>query len=215
MNQLIDTIIWDWNGTLLNDIDACVESINALLQSRRLPLMDKTRYKELFGFPVRLYYENIGFDFSKEPYDEVAMEFMNEYLTRLHRLELHSDVLPVLKHFRDHSYRQAVLSAMEQETLEKSLDQKGITPFFSVIMGISNHFAEGKTENARKILSSLNLNPENALLIGDTIHDHEVAEKIGCRCVLVADGHQSPERLKATGRQVVKDLFELIRVPLG
>jgi phosphoglycolate phosphatase len=211
----IKTIIWDWNGTLLNDVDACVESINVLLKARQLPLMNRLRYKTLFGFPVQCYYEEIGFDFTREPYDVVAFEFMDEYLSRLSDLQLHSDVIPVLNYFKLNQYTQAVLSAMEQETLNRSLAEKGITSFFSVIMGIQDHFAEGKIENGKKIIRELNIAPENALLIGDTIHDHEVASEIGCKCILVADGHQAPERLRKTGRTVVEDLFELIGRPLG
>jgi phosphoglycolate phosphatase len=177
--------------------------------------MNRLRYKTLFGFPVQRYYEEIGFDFTREPYDVVAFEFMDEYLSRLSDLQLHSDVIPVLNYFKLNQYTQAVLSAMEQETLNRSLAEKGITSFFSVIMGIQDHFAEGKIENGKKIIRELNIAPENALLIGDTIHDHEVASEIGCKCILVADGHQAPERLRKTGRTVVEDLFELIGRPLG
>lgn len=65
--QGINTIIWDWNGTLFNDIDICIESINLLLFERGIDQIDKKRYLEVFDFPVRDYYERIGFDLKKKP----------------------------------------------------------------------------------------------------------------------------------------------------
>ena len=70
-------IIWDWNGTLLNDVDICVKSMNHLLEKRNLPLLDINRYKTVFGFPVKDYYAKIGFDFTKENFEIPANEYMD------------------------------------------------------------------------------------------------------------------------------------------
>ena len=64
----IETIIWDWNGTLLNDLRLCVKTINSLLEKRSLPVLTTSSYKEVFSFPVKDYYEKVGFDFSKEDF---------------------------------------------------------------------------------------------------------------------------------------------------
>jgi hypothetical protein len=56
-------IIWDWNGTLLNDITICIKSMNILLKERTLPLISEDKYRDIFTFPVRNYYEQLGFDF--------------------------------------------------------------------------------------------------------------------------------------------------------
>jgi len=69
----VETIIWDWNGTLLNDVDICVESINILLSERGHKPLSKSLYREIFTFPVKAYYELAGFDFTNESFDfEVA-----------------------------------------------------------------------------------------------------------------------------------------------
>jgi phosphoglycolate phosphatase len=77
--QGINTIIWDWNGTLLDDVDMCIESINILLKRRNLDMLSRKRYRDIFTFPVRDYYETAGFNFSKEPWDKVAHEFIDLY----------------------------------------------------------------------------------------------------------------------------------------
>jgi phosphoglycolate phosphatase len=205
----ITNIIWDWNGTLLNDVDICVDTMNSLLGKRQLPLMDLMKYRSVFDFPVIHYYELLGFDFDKEPYDDVAMEFINTYLQWLDSAELHSDVKTALAHFKNTDYKQSILSAMEQDTLNNSVSSKGISNYFTVIQGISDHYAHGKIGIAKEAIQKIGVNADEVILIGDTIHDHEVALEIGCECILVADGHQSPERLARTGRKVVNDLLEL------
>ena len=57
-------IIWDWNGTLLNDRWLCVEAINQALNKRNLPMLTEGKYKDVFSFPVEDYYKKVGFDFS-------------------------------------------------------------------------------------------------------------------------------------------------------
>lgn len=50
--------------------------------------------------------------------------------------------------------------------------------------------------------------PEKVLMVGDTLHDLEVANAMGIKCVLVAQGHTSYTRLRDTGAFVFNDLFE-------
>ena len=62
-------IIWDWNGTLLNDTWLCVEGINKSLEKRSLQTITEEIYRKVFSFPVEDYYKRLGFDFKKEPFE--------------------------------------------------------------------------------------------------------------------------------------------------
>jgi phosphoglycolate phosphatase len=115
----------------------------------------------------------------------------------------------VLQYFQELGFRQFILSAMEQKSLEESIENRGITPFFDGISGINNNLAHSKLENARELISNYKINPKESILIGDTIHDAEVAGDIGIDVVLVARGHQSEERLQKTGLPVINNLSKL------
>ena len=69
MKKNFTTILWDWNGTLLNDTDFCISIVNGLLRARDKEALTKARYLEIFNFPVKDYYKKAGFDFSKEELD--------------------------------------------------------------------------------------------------------------------------------------------------
>ncbi|MBU1011544.1 MAG: HAD hydrolase-like protein [Bacteroidetes bacterium] len=202
----IKTIIWDWNGTLLDDTIICKSIINNLLEQRNLPKLSLQKYKEIFTFPVKDYYHKAGFDFTQEDFEIPANEFIVSYTDKVKLAKLHQEATKVLEYFKSGNIKQFILSAMEQNSLKKSIEQYGIYHYFQAIYGISDHYAHSKTANAKRLISDYDLNPSEVCLLGDTVHDHEVAELIGCQCILIADGHQTKNRLIATGRIVYDSL---------
>jgi phosphoglycolate phosphatase len=201
-----DTIIWDWNGTLLNDIDICIESINCLLSDRKLPLLSREKYLDIFGFPVIDYYKRIGFDLQKEPFEIPARQYIEIYTSKIKACCLHNSAVQVLTFFKNKGFRQLILSASELNILEESVDHFNIRNFFETFMGLDNHFATSKTELGLQLFRNLDINPDKACFIGDTTHDFEVAAMLGCKCILVAEGHQSFSKLKDTGTIVIEKL---------
>ena len=203
------TIIWDFNGTLLNDMQVCIDCMNIMLKERDLPVLDLERYRDIFTFPVRDYYLSLGFDFQKEPFDIPAHQFIDLYRENLHLAPLHRDISEVLDYFDQHHFQQVILSAMEQEFLADTLKSKGILKYFSKVAGITNHLGEGKVEMAKELIAFLGKTPEQICMIGDTVHDYEVALGSGISCILIAQGHQSFERLCSLNCLVLKDMKTL------
>ena len=207
-------IIWDWNGTLLDDVGICVSCMNEVLSKRNITQLNAEHYRSIFTFPVKEYYQKAGFDFSKEDFEKPAMEFISLYYQALPKANLFSCIENVLTSFQKKGLRQLVLSAMEHDNLVSSLKCKGIFEFFSKVTGMTNHYAHSKLEIGQALLAGeSSFNKEEMLLIGDTLHDLEVAEKLGIDCVLVAQGHQSKERLLKETQLVfdkLKDVVELL-----
>lgn len=203
-------IIWDWNGTLLDDVDICVESMNGLLMKRYLPPLTTLLYKQIFTFPVKDYYKEVGFDFSQESFDEVAVEFIDAYRIKVKQATTFKPVERILKSFKNAGYKQFLISAMEHNFLEETLVANNILQNLEAFSGINDHHANGKLEMAKGFFKKHNIDASKVFFIGDTVHDFEVAESLGVKCVLVANGHQSFERLKETGTTVVNELSDLI-----
>ena len=206
----IDGIIWDWNGTLLDDTELCVKTINEMLLKRNLQQLSVSKYKDVFSFPVKDYYQKIGFDFKNEPFEIPALEFIDNYNGRVQRCTLHKSSTTVLRYFQSVGIRQFILSAMKQDALELCLEQQKVSHFFEHISGLDNHYAVSKLKNGQKLLSALNLEANKVVLIGDTVHDYEVAHKLGCRCILIANGHQSRQILDSTGVLVIDEIGQLL-----
>lgn len=204
-----NTIIWDWNGTLLDDAEICRIAINKMLKKRNLSELSLEEYRTIFTFPVMEYYKKVGFDFEKEEWDTVAMEFINLYMIALPECGLTDFATETLENFKQKGYRQAIISAMQHEALLKSVTNLGIFHYFDYIGGIGDHYAQSKIDNARNYFDQAGLYPEKVILIGDTIHDSEVAAELHCKCILVATGHQSFNRLATSGLIVINNLSEI------
>lgn len=203
-------IIWDWNGTLLNDTRQAVEIMNQMLTRRGLQALSVDQYKSVFTFPVKDYYLKIGFDFQTEPFEVPALEFIDLYNSQVKDCSLHFDTLKVLNHFQSVGVKQYILSAMEQEVLNDCLKHYQIDVFFEHVSGLDNFYAASKMLNGQRLITELKLDPSDLVLIGDTVHDFEVATELGCQCILIADGHQSKAVLQATGVLVIDSIRQLV-----
>ncbi len=211
MTTTYNTILWDWNGTLLNDVTESIDSINELLSKRNMPTITVGYYKEIFCFPVIDYYKKLNFNFEKELWKKVAAEFMASYHAKEHILGLFDDSLIALEHFKSNGYKQYILSAMKKDSIIKMTNNLGITHYFNGIYGLDNHYANGKIDLGFELLSKENLSPQNCLMIGDTTHDAEVADAIKCKAALISQGHQNYEILKNTGHSSYHNLESLIK----
>jgi phosphoglycolate phosphatase len=202
-------VIWDWNGTLLDDLELSVSAMNAMLARRGLPVLDRARYHALFDFPVRAYYERLGLDVSGTRFEALSAEFIAAYEAgRLGtRLQPHAE--SVLAAVEAAGLTQSILSAYHQTTLREIVAHFGLAQRFIRLTGLDNIHAHGKVELGRLWLNELGLPRAEVLLIGDTLHDLEVAQDLGVDCILVAHGHHSAERLRAAHAQVYANLREL------
>lgn len=205
---MISCVIWDWNGTLLDDVDISIEAMNRVLERYGLERLGIARYREIFRFPVRDYYELAGFDFGKVDFEKPAMEFIEEYYSLVEAAGLSRGALEAVDRFSAHGIRQIILSASERESLVRQVRRLGIEERFSEILGIDNHFAASKSELALKWISDNNMDKNNTVFIGDTTHDFEVARAAGCGCVLVSSGHQSAETLRTVSPHIARDIAE-------
>ena len=208
-------IIWDWNGTLLDDGWLFVDVMNTILKRRKMKTITLEKYREIFGFPVKNYYTKLGFDLEKEPFEESGMRFIKEYENRRYEAQLYPQVIPLLSDLQTIGISHSILSAQHQTLLDDLTQYYNIRDYFIQVIGLDNHYAHSKVENGIRWVNRLKSNAQEVLLIGDTDHDFEVAETIGVDCLLLSHGHHSHDRLQKTGAKVVQglnDIFQLFEI---
>lgn len=202
---MIKQILWDWNGTLLDDLAYGIDVRNRTFPAFGLPTMPSVEeYHRQFTFPIRTYYERAGV--TDENFVAVAHAWMDEYVRGFSTVPLHGDARDTLDRFREAGMRQAVLSASKRDMLLAQIASFGIEGYFSDILGLDNIYAGSKEEIGRAYLNCCGVQPEETVMLGDTLHDADVARSLGVRCVLIARGHQSHETLLLVGFPVVSTL---------
>jgi phosphoglycolate phosphatase len=194
---------------LFDDVTLCVAIINDMLAKRRLSPITVEEYRDVFTFPVRTYYSQVGFDLDSESFEALSEEFHETYEASRHGCALHSSTGAVLEQVAASGKSQSILSAYEHERLLSLIQDRGLGAYFEHLIGLDNVLARSKVQQGRQLLAMLPHSPADVLLVGDTLHDAEVAETLGTDCVLVAHGHQSKSRLEQSGVPVINTLQEL------
>ena len=203
-------LVWDWNGTLLDDVDLCITIVDDMLTRRGLPpLTTRERYHQVFTFPIKTYYEKAGFDFTKEPYEELAEEWTVIYDRLVKTCPLFPETEEALDAVGALGVRQLIVSASRHDKVTEQVRRAGIFHRLEAVLGIGDVYAHGKEGLARQYFAERGIAPEQVLFVGDTLHDAQVAKDMGCGCVLVARGHQGAEQLKAAKVPILRDLFEV------
>ncbi len=202
-------IIWDWNGTLLNDRWLSIKAMNQVLSRRSLPRLTEKQYLEIFIFPVIDYYRRLGFDFNREPFSVVGTEFIEEYTKRMFQVHLHPRTRELLEQLSTGGITHSLLSAASQKMLDIIIERHQLQSFFQKILGQDNHYAYGKEKVGEDWIREMEYEKEEVLFIGDTLHDLEVADKLEVSCILLSHGHTSHQRLVEGGGVVLRDMSEL------
>ncbi|MDV7393231.1 HAD family hydrolase, partial [Arthrospira platensis SPKY1] len=164
-------VIWDWNGTLLDDGFLCVEVLNGMLQQRALPVIDHDAYRNNFDFPVVHYYQHVGFDFTKEPFEQISTQFVTNFIAGFERCPLQPEVESVLQYWHGKGVGLSILSASEQQNLYRQVRHHQLERYFVALNGIDTIHAPGKTARGLRWIRELGLPAGEVLLVGDTLHD--------------------------------------------
>lgn len=208
----IRAVIWDWNGTLLNDVQYCLDILNNLLVDNQLKPLSLSEYREIFTFPVRDYYEKAGFDFSKKSFEELGKIFIDNYEKNKNSLKLFEGAIETLEYFESNGLEQYLLSAYKQDNLIEMLDHFNIKKFFKIIKGLDNIYAGGKLQLGVSLRQRIKYKREEVILIGDSLHDEEVANEINVESILIANGHQSADKLRSNGALIIDDIRKLSKM---
>ena len=195
-------VIFDFNGTIVDDVDVCLDSLNRLVDKYlNRKHVSKEEYREVFSFPVIEYYQKVGFNFDKLDWFKIAREFHDYYSAYINETKLFPGVIDLLEYTKSKGYKNIILSASRIDMLKNHLNLLGVTKYFDEILGIDDIYANSKIHIARNFIADKN--KKDCIYLGDSEHDFETAKEMDIDCVLVASGHVNKERLSNCGCKVI------------
>lgn len=202
------TIFWDWNGTLVDDVDTVVQVNNEVFARHGYRDTSAEEYRRLFRFPVIEYYRDLGV--TDEDFPIIAKEWNAGFVAAFHQVPLKRDVAETVRRFHHAGFRQVIISASQQDQLRVQVRQfPELDGMFDEVLGLSDMYAVSKVQLAKDYLARSGVDPTDALFLGDTTHDAEVAQAIGCACRLITGGHQRDAVLETAGVPVLQSLTQL------
>lgn len=205
-------IFLDFNGTILNDVDLCLNLLNEMLIDKEKKPLNIIEYKNVFTFPIKTYYEKAGFDFVGYTYEELADYFVVEYGRRnVTEAFIYHDFIEFINTLRALEYKIILCSASMKTMLLEQLKHFKIDDVFDDVIALSDHFAISKLELTKEYVKNHEIDLSTSYFIGDTTHDAEVGKECGLNVILVERGHQSYDVLKTQNTLIAKDYSEVLK----
>lgn len=206
----IEHLVFDWNGTLIDDIDLAVRAVNRCGEYFDVAPITAAQYRATFDFPIANFYAALGFDFTRAPFPEIVQHYLEHFDAHVAQCDLHDGVFALLGAARHAGIGVSILSASHCDVLVQTLEAKGLLDSFEHVVGLSHNQATSKTAEAAVLQKTLGTPPARTLFVGDTLHDYDVARAVGWQPVLVTTGHQDASRLRRSGAPLFDGLGELL-----
>jgi phosphoglycolate phosphatase-like HAD superfamily hydrolase len=208
-------VVWDWNGTLLDDLAATVIATRASLRGLSRVKVSVGEYRQIFARPVRPFHEAlVGRALSDSEWCTVNDRFYDCYRRLESRVRLADGARIALESFHRAGIVQSVLSRTRHERLVAAVEKYELTDYFSIVDGATDHLDSSKSLALRRHLAVAGTDPESVVMVGDTVDDAAAAGTARLGCLLVAGcSFETMAKLQAAG-QVVNDLSDVVAVLL-
>ena len=208
-----DYLVLDFNGTIIDDVDLCLNILNHLLEERNYKKVSLEEYKHIFTFPIKKYYINAGFDLEKYSFTSISNEFISLYQKASLNCKLYEGINELIDRCNNNEVKVVLLSASQIDNLKEQTDHFGLSEKFEVILGTSTIEAASKVESGKNYFKDKQ--DKKILFVGDTTHDAEVASAIGADALLITHGHQARDVLLKANPLKVIDSFKEVEDILG
>ena len=206
-------VVWDWNGTLLDDLHVVIEAANESLSQFGLGPIDEDDYRDHFTRPVRAFYDSLfGRPITDDEWEALNDTFHEEYYARVAAASLTSDANRAMDSVEGRGWTQSLLSMSPQEWLEHVVDRFGLRPRFAGIRGLRGPTGGLKAAHLRDHLADLGVEPERSVIIGDTPDDAAAAKAVGAGVVLYHGGSHHLPTLEEVGAPIAHTLVEAVEL---
>jgi phosphoglycolate phosphatase-like HAD superfamily hydrolase len=204
-------LVWDWNGTLLDDLSLVVDATNRAFEAVGGRSVDSDEHRRTFRRPVAEFYaEILERAVDAEEFGRLDRIFHDAYRLGLTTTSLAADAMHALQSWPG---TQSLLSMWFHAELVPAIETYGLTGVFTRVDGLRTEVGgDLKAGHLARHLDELGVAGDRAVLIGDSLDDALAAESVGAAAVLYTGGFTHPARLRASGRPVADTLVEAVWV---
>lgn len=208
-------LVWDWNGTLLDDLAIVVESVNVGLAAYGGSPIDADGYRSHYTRPVSLFYERLlGRAVTDTEWVHINEVFHQAYFARIDQVGLAPDAGAALDTARDRGLRQSVLSMAPHDHLVEIVDRLSLAVYFDAVCGSQGNRGAEKAASLAEHMAVLEAEPATVVVVGDVPDDAAAAAAVGAKAVLFDGGSHHRHDLEAVGVPVADSLVHAVDLAL-
>lgn len=209
------TIVYDWNGTLLDDSHLALESFNRTFECFGHKRVSLEKFREIYVYP-NTFFGEIGFgeEEIENHFPEMMQKIVDFYSEVAHKAQLRDGAKQLLVKMKGAGVRQIILSNSVMSDIIEQLARLGIGEIFDAVLAhksADDHAArKEKKDLLVDYMKENNLNPTRMISVGDAVGELIFSKNLGVGCVAITGGIMSESRLRAVGPDhVIHSLAEL------
>ena len=190
-------IVFDWDGTLIDSAGAIVACIQAACRDLNLPVPDDECAAHVIGLGLgdALSYAIPGL--SPSEYPGVAERYRHHFLLRDPDIPLFPGTRDLLAGLRERGHVLAIATGKSTRGLARALQTTGVEGFFAASRCADQCASKPAPDMLQALMDELAIGAEATLMIGDTIHDLQMAANAGVPALAVGHGAHPREKLLA------------------
>ena len=204
-------IFWDFNGTIIDDVGNALQCVNDMLERKGRQPITLDDYYTYVETPIIGFYRHI-LPPDELDFQDISRQYHSDYARHINETGLAEGAYELLHKLKAMGVHQYIITANILSEAEELIEKFGISACFDKILGAENTLAESKIDRAKAFFKELNINRNDAILIGDTLHDLETANALGIDCVLVSYGHQGRRLLEEHNAFTVNSLKDVEKI---
>lgn len=206
-------IVWDWNGTLLDDLDVVVEAVSRSVERYGHGPIDADVYRDHFTRPVRSFYDSLfGRSVDDMEWTDLNKTFHDNYHGDVDGAALGHDTVAALDLVSNHGWTQSLLSMSTHDELVRLVSHHRLSGYFLLVSGLPTATGDLKASYLRQHLDRMGVTTQSAVVIGDTPDDHHAAAEVGVRSVAYDGGSHHRDVLDRLGVPVADSLLNALEI---
>lgn len=206
-------LVWDWNGTLLNDQPVVLEAVNRSIGEFGFGPINADDYRNHYTRPVRHFYDSLfGRVVTDAEWEVLNSMFHDVYFNLADDVDLTSGAREALDLLASSGWTQSLLSMSPQDWLEGIVARLGLFNHFEQVEGLSGATGGLKATYMEVHLRRLGLNGTSVVVVGDTPDDVAAARHVGASPILFDGGSHHIEVLEAEGVPIAETISEAARM---
>jgi phosphoglycolate phosphatase len=189
-------LVFDWDGTLIDSAGAIVCCIQSACRDLGLPVPDDARASHVIGLGLQdaLAYAVPGL--AREDYGRMVERYRKHFLERDATIPLFPGARAMLSGLRDRGHALAIATGKSSAGLERALDHTALAPLFASSRCADQCPPKPAPDMLLELMEELDASEANTLMIGDTLHDLQMAAHAGVPAVAVSYGAHPVEDLR-------------------
>ncbi|HYS74631.1 MAG TPA: HAD-IA family hydrolase [Burkholderiales bacterium] len=205
-------LVFDWDGTLIDSAPTIVACIQAACRDLGLPVPEDARASHVIGLGL---HDALSYAVPGLPSDEhgrMVERYRKHFLARDPEIPLFPGTRAMLAGLRDRGHVLAIATGKSRAGLTRALDNTGLRPLFAASRCADECASKPAPDMLCELIEELGTNAVNTLMIGDTVHDLQMAAHAGVGAVAVSHGaHPRDALVTLAPIACVENIDELTR----